>query len=147
MTTKICTKCKKELPLTSFYSRGNGKYRSECKECHRNYVKEKYQERKEQVSSLKEEKGCQKCGDKRSYVLDYHHIDPLTKEATIARITSNNNKIENIQKEIEKCVVLCANCHREYHYFKNKYNISIEDYLAGSYNSSIEGFEPFGGGA
>ena len=39
---KKCSKCGKLLPLTEFYSKGNGKYRSECKECHKNYVKDKY---------------------------------------------------------------------------------------------------------
>ena len=135
MITKVCTKCKRELPLTSFYSRGGGRYRSECKECHCTYVKEKYQERKGKVNEFKSQEGCQKCGDKRSYVLDYHHIDPQTKEATIARITSNNNKMNDIQKEIEKCVILCANCHREYHYFKNNLNKIIS--LISRYTSDL----------
>ena len=38
METKICSKCGKELPLTEYYSRGNGKLRSECKTCHKQYV-------------------------------------------------------------------------------------------------------------
>ena len=47
MDTKKCSKCGQELPLTEFYSRGNGRLRSECKKCHKNYVKSKYYERKE----------------------------------------------------------------------------------------------------
>lgn len=130
METKICTKCKRDLPLTSYYSRGNGKLRSECKECHKNYVKQKYEERKETVESLKVEYGCAKCGDKRGYVLDYHHTDPSVKEATIARITSNNNHMDTIQQEIDKCVVLCSNCHREYHFLEREQGITLEDYLS-----------------
>ena len=104
MDTKICSKCGRDLPLTSYYSRGGGKLRSECKECHKNYVKKKYTERKESVEAMKVECGCAKCGEKRGYLLDYHHKDPSKKENTIARITSNNNQMEIIQEEIDKCV-------------------------------------------
>lgn len=127
--TKKCTKCGRELPLTSYYSRGGGKYRSECKECHNNYVKGKYKERKEQVDEIKKECQCQKCGEKRSYVLDFHHIDPSTKKFSIARMTSNNNHMAEIEQEMEKCIVLCANCHREFHYLEQKENITLEQYL------------------
>lgn len=129
MDTKICSKCGKELPLTDFYSRGKGQRRADCKECHKNYVKGKYNERKEFVSQIKAEFGCAKCGEKREYMLDFHHKNPSIKDDTIARITSNNNKMENIQKEIDKCVVLCSNCHREFHYFENKQQMTIEEYL------------------
>lgn len=53
MDTKKCSKCGRELPLTEYYSRGNGKLRSECKQCHKNYVKNKYNERKEMVNKIK----------------------------------------------------------------------------------------------
>ena len=129
MESKYCTKCKQLLPLSSFYSRGNGKYRSECKECHKNYVKSKYNERKEQVNEIKSELKCQKCGEERPYVLDFHHKNPQEKDFSIARMTSNNNHMADIQKEIEKCVVLCSNCHREFHYLKNNNGITIDEYL------------------
>ena len=129
MDTKICTKCHRELPLTSFYSRGDGKLRSDCKECHKGYVNDKYKERKSQVNEIKEGFGCQKCGDTRPYVLDFHHIDPTIKDHDIARMSTNKSNIEDILKEIEKCVVLCSNCHREFHYLENKNNITIQEYL------------------
>lgn len=128
-STKKCSKCERILPLTEYYSRGGGKYRSECKECHKNYVKEKYVERKEAVNDIKSIQGCKKCGETRSYVLDFHHRDPSVKDSTIARLTSNRNNMEDIQKEIDKCIVLCANCHREFHYLENKEHITIEQYL------------------
>lgn len=129
MDTKKCSKCGRDLPLTEYYSRGNGKLRSECKQCHRDYVKGKYNERKEMVSDIKANQGCAKCGESREYMLDFHHKDPSIKDASIARITSNNNKMENIWQEIDKCIVLCANCHREFHYLENKEHITIEQYL------------------
>lgn len=129
MDTKICSKCGKKLPLTEYYSRGNGKLRAECKKCHSNYVKNKYQERKKLVNEIKLDVGCAKCGEKRPYMLDFHHKDPSIKDTTISRMTSNYNKIEDIQKEIDKCIVLCSNCHREFHHFEFVDNITIEEYL------------------
>ena len=129
MNTKKCSKCGKELPLTEFYSRGNGKLRSECKECHKKHVKEKYQERKNSVEEIKSTIGCAKCGEKRPYTLDFHHLDPNIKDATVARMTSNQNRIEDIQREIDKCIVLCSNCHREFHHLESTKRITIEEYL------------------
>ena len=45
------------------------------------------------------------------------------------RVSSTNIKIEEIFSEIEKCVLLCSNCHNEFHYFNNKDNLSLEDFL------------------
>lgn len=129
METKICSRCKRELPLTQFYSRGNGKLRSECKECHKEYVKSKYQERKGAIGEVKASIGCAKCGDTRSYVLNFHHKDPSIKDANIARMTSNKNRLEDIQKEIDKCVVLCSNCHREFHHLEFTQGLTIDEYL------------------
>lgn len=129
METKICSKCKKELPLTEYYSRGNGKLRSECKQCHSNYVKSKYHERKDTIGEVKATNGCVKCGDIRPYVLDFHHKDPTIKDANIARMTSNKNRIEDIQKEIDKCVILCSNCHREFHHLNTTQGMTLEEYL------------------
>ena len=56
----------------------------------------KYSERKEVVSDIKATQGCAKCGDKRSYVLDFHHKDPSVKDSTISRMTSNNKNMNNI---------------------------------------------------
>lgn len=129
MDTKKCSKCGRELPLTEYYSRGDGRLRSECKECHKTYVKGKYQERKNTIGEVKASIGCVKCGEKRPYVLDFHHKDSSIKNAGIARMTSNKNKIEDIQKEIDKCVVLCSNCHREFHHLEFTEGLTIEKYL------------------
>ena len=131
METKKCATCGKELPITEFWfkDKKTQKLSSTCKKCHSQYVANQYAERKQLVEKIKSECGCAKCGDKRSYVLDFHHLDPKEKDYTIARITSNSTKMDTIKKEIEKCVVLCANCHREFHYLEEKQNITIEEYL------------------
>lgn len=69
---------------------------------------------------------CTKCGyDKCWSALDFHHRDPDTKGYSVSRfIRRKKLNIKNIKKafeEIDKCDVLCANCHRELHYNSNNY--------------------------
>ena len=52
--------------------------------------------------------------------LDFHHL--RDKEFNIANEIKNLS-IDNLKKEIDKCIVLCANCHRKLHY----YDLSIEE--------------------
>ena len=136
MQTKQCTKCGKILPITEFNwrSKTKGTRRSECKYCHSDYMKQKYQEKKNIVQSIKSSCSCAKCGDTRGYVLDFHHINPEEKEDSIARLTSNNSKLDRVYDEIKKCVVLCANCHREFHYFQERNEeLTLQDYLSTNY--------------
>lgn len=57
---------------------------------------------------------CSCCGYNKSYsALDFHHINPEEKEFTIAKNTSLSWK--KMKAEIQKCILLCANCHREEH--------------------------------
>ena len=58
---------------------------------------------------------CQACGGKFHHAsFDFHHLDPSKKEFTITnKIT--NFPFEKLVKELEKCILLCANCHRVEH--------------------------------
>lgn len=131
METKVCTKCHQEFPITDFNYRNKAKEtrRSECKYCHTKYMRDKYQEKKVIVQQWKTELCCAKCGESRGYVLDYHHIDPSQKEDTIARMISNNYTLDKVKQEIEKCICLCANCHREFHYLEENDGMTIDLYL------------------
>lgn len=132
MQTKKCTKCGRILPITEFNwrNKAKGTRRSECKYCHSDYMKQKYQEKKNLVQEIKSSCACAKCGETRGYVLDFHHIDPSEKNETIARLTSNTSNINKVYDEIKKCIVLCANCHREFHYLQERNeDFTIEDYL------------------
>lgn len=130
--TKICTKCGQELPISDFYWRDKkaGKRRSEYKYCHNGYVKQKYKERHEEISKIKSGLKCAKCGDSRFYVLDFHHIDPAEKDNGIAEMLRNNTSWDKIQEEIAKCIPLCANCHREFHYLEKEEDITLNKFLA-----------------
>lgn len=56
---------------------------------------------------------CQVCGYSRFLgALEFHHTDPSQKDWTVAR---NHRAWEVLRLELDKCVLLCSNCHREEH--------------------------------
>lgn len=56
---------------------------------------------------------CSCCGyDKYPGVLDFHHVDPRTKEFSIGA-RGYTRSWEKIKQELDKCILVCANCHRE----------------------------------
>lgn len=61
---------------------------------------------------------CSICGFSHPAALDFHHKDPSTKEFNLGAIGCSVSK-EKIIEEIEKCDILCANCHRIHHYQEN----------------------------
>src|SRR5271165_3778751 len=59
---------------------------------------------------------CEKCGyNKNVTALEFHHKNPNEKEKNLDSRILSNNKMNWILQEFEKCLVLCANCHREFH--------------------------------
>ena len=58
--------------------------------------------------------GCSICGyNKCSKALCFHHIDPTGKDMAVAKLRVAS--VDKLVKEIEKCIVVCANCHAEIH--------------------------------
>jgi hypothetical protein len=58
---------------------------------------------------------CEHCGFFHIAALDFHHVDPSTKEDSVWRFISNG-QYAKAYEEIKKCIVLCANCHRIHHH-------------------------------
>lgn len=130
METKICSKCGIEKLITEYHkngfnSRGEQKYRGYCKACANKLETERYWKKREFVDNQRTV--CEKCGEKRTHVLDFHHIDPKEKSFTIGALKKGSQ--ETILNEINKCVCLCANCHRDFHYLERISNITILEYL------------------
>jgi hypothetical protein len=48
--------------------------------------------------------------------LDYHHRDGEHKDMNVSKLISHGHGMDELRKEIEKCDVLCANCHRKEHF-------------------------------
>lgn len=73
---------------------------------------------RQEVTAYKVARGCEKCGEKHPATLDFHHLDPTTKEYNIGATIHMGNpaEVSKVWDEIAKCVVLCANCHRKEHW-------------------------------
>jgi len=129
--TKFCNRCNTDKLVSEFYRRGQI-LQAECKLCQGTRSKRRYIDNKEKynVSSKKarrkyietvrpiiqaaKNKPCADCDTKYPYyVMDFDHRDPSKKEFCIGRATAKTIKLEGILKEIEKCDVVCSNCHRE----------------------------------
>ena len=74
----------------------------------------KYDLISEHINNIKIEKGCGHCGyDKNPIALDFHHLDKLLKEKNVSSYWRTSwAQFKQIEDEIKKCEVLCANCHR-----------------------------------
>ena len=133
METKVCTKCGLELPIEEFHWRNKtaGTRRSECKACHNLMSKKDYDKKRNQMIDAKAMVGsCQKCGySKCIESLDFHHKNPGEKEYTISQMVRSHRSQDDILKEMSKCIILCANCHREFHYLERAKGLTIDEYL------------------
>lgn len=125
---KTCGVCGDSKPLKDFNRKGPG-YQSRCRACQKEWYDNYYRtspkekarleiSRKAHVEALRnlihqaKDKPCADCGQRFPYyVMDFDHRDPTAKEFTIARFV--NYSMVRVQKEIEKCDVVCSNCHRE----------------------------------
>jgi len=67
------------------------------------------------LQEYKSSKGCANCPETRGPCLDFHHPNPDEKEMTISCMVSRYS-LKKIMLEVEKCVVLCRNCHAIEHW-------------------------------
>lgn len=82
------------------------------------YVKQKARGLDRKLSMIKLMGGkCCKCGyDKNIAALEFHHINPEEKEFQLDARHISNTKMEKLEKELSKCILVCSNCHKEIHH-------------------------------
>jgi len=131
----ICSVCKQEKDECNFNfkDKSKGKRRTTCKICSREQSRQHYENNKEYYSDrnkkyrekidnewneFKNGLKCCRCGESHIACIVFHHKDPCEKEYTIAN-KSKRYRLEYIKKELEKCEILCANCHRKEHWENN----------------------------
>ena len=102
----VCSRCSKEY----VYVRKNGSTTKHCASC---CTVKRRKGLKQRALEYKGNK-CSVCGyDKCSQALEFHHTDPSTKELEIS--CNKNPAWSKLQAELDKCILVCANCHREIH--------------------------------
>ena len=103
----LCVDCGEKDP-EKFY----GDKKVTCKKCHNNRM---WRKRSDMLAKGREMLGgkCSKCGyNKCNAALEFHHVDESNKEFEVAGARYGWKRMK---PEIEKCILLCANCHREHH--------------------------------
>lgn len=125
---KICNKCSRDLDDSAFCMK-RGKLNTQCRDCVAKYYKtyvndsptrrekmkkhfSKYKQSvKEYVRSLKEGKPCVDCGGVFHFAaMDFDHLPGFTKSCTVSLMASASR--ETVDREVAKCELVCANCHR-----------------------------------
>lgn len=130
MESKECIKCKIIKTLDQFNKKRNG-LQPFCRDCSKKAFKKHYQDNKQYyidktkrernevvnfVKQIKKNSSCKNCGENHPATLQFHHRDPKYKEFEIPDGINKGFCIKRIQKEIDKCDILCANCHFKEHY-------------------------------
>lgn len=113
--SKLCSKCARWKDVSEFYFlRKRNLHSAYCKECHKGYVQDKRLKLKIEAINYKGNK-CLDCSQQFIHqVYDFHHLDPAKKDFTVAELLDRLSWDE-IKTELDKCVLLCANCHRIRH--------------------------------
>jgi hypothetical protein len=65
------------------------------------------------LREYKEARSCSFCSENNYVCLDFHHIDPNTKSFQLSSVTTES--WETIMDEINKCSLVCKNCHAKIH--------------------------------
>jgi len=136
MKTKICSKCKKRLSVSKFSKQTSRKdgLQSKCQKCTSAYVKQyrvdNYEHELERsrircnnvknklraiIAEVKHEHGCVLCDETEPYCLDFHHLNGKDKVSNVSSMVAQKVSVTKLKKEINKCVCVCANCHRKIH--------------------------------
>lgn len=110
---KICVKCLIELPVNLF-GKKQKKLQSYCKPCLYSYQMKRWELRKQKAVFFKGGE-CSLCGYSKNFAaLHFHHKDP-------EHNLFDWNKLRlhawsTVVAELDKCILLCSNCHAELHY-------------------------------
>ncbi len=68
------------------------------------------------LNERKREYGCARCGCSDPACLDFHHREGSRKELSVGRMVTHGYGRDALEDEMDKCEVLCANCHRREHH-------------------------------
>lgn len=112
---KFCSRCGQIKDRGEFYKRRGKEGASVyCKPCTTEQTLERMRLFKQKCIEYKGGK-CERCGyNKYNGALDFHHIDPGKKDFGIANMRSYSFD-DKVKNELDKCILVCANCHREIH--------------------------------
>ncbi len=114
---KTCSYCTEAKPLTSFHNKKGSKdgKQSRCIPCNKEASSSMAEAKRQIKTKAVQYKGgsCELCGyDNYQGALEFHHRDPFKKDFHVSGSTVN---WEKLVIELNKCSLLCSNCHKEVH--------------------------------
>ena len=113
MLPQTCSKCQISLNEETGYKKGK-RFQSLCRTCFNTYCIDRWIKRKKDAISYKGGK-CICCGYDKFYgALEFHHINPNQKDVDWQKLRLRSWNA--ITEELDKCICVCANCHREVHH-------------------------------
>lgn len=129
---KNCTLCEEDRAETdfNFKVKKTGKRQNLCKFCTRSYYRQwdkdhpnrtaqRVTKRRKALSkwyqAFKTTLTCSHCPENHPACLEFHHLNPKSKDVHLSLAVNRGWSKERIMKEIAKCIVLCSNCHRKEH--------------------------------
>lgn len=129
VSAMICNKCKKDKDEAEFpfKNKETGKRSTICKECQREYKLRYYYSNKQShydrnkrteakirefYENYKATHPCIVCGESAPECIDFHHL--RDKVDVLAHMVKGGS-LRKLKEELDKCVPLCANCHRKVH--------------------------------
>jgi hypothetical protein len=129
---KTCRQCHNQLTYCSFNRNNKNKdgLQDLCRECGKTRFKQYYSLNKQRIiertrqNSIKQysiineylrsvKTCCSVCREDSHVCLDFHHVKE--KSFNIGEAAHKGYTLDKVKAEIEKCVVLCSNCHRKLH--------------------------------
>lgn len=128
---RTCYKCKCEKLITEFNFKNKQKNirNYACRQCQARIHKIYYEKNKQAtinrsrkngrkrydlLTTIKEQLECSLCKENNSVCLDFHHLESNEKEFLLSQ-DGRACSINRLREELQKCAVLCANCHRKVH--------------------------------
>lgn len=129
--TKTCNMCDETFSLTAFYSNGTTpsgtlKYKAACKQCENTKRSANFTTKiLDYIKSCNKTYNCEKCNYTGIWgSLDFHHVIPGDKLFNIGDYSNKALSEEAFERdlvpELDKCMILCPNCHRQEHLFMGR---------------------------
>lgn len=92
-------------------------YRDKDADNAKNRVKKRKQVLRDEFKEWKSSLSCVMCGEDDPHCLDFHHVDPATKDVNPSEMMRDKGwSLERIKDVLVKtCICVCSNCHRKIH--------------------------------